>query len=106
MCNDNENTTKIPKEVFHNLVNAATKESFFMFNKFYKQIDVVAMGSTLNPDWLWLQDCHHVLRPVFYRQYVNDIFVLFSCLDHGEKFKKYCPRNIPNINFSVKKALV
>ena len=49
MCNDNENTTKIPKEVFHNLVNAATKESFFMFNKFYKQIDVVAMGSTLNP---------------------------------------------------------
>ena len=49
MCNDNENTTKIPKEVFHNLVNAATKESFFMFNRFYKQIDVVAMGSTLNP---------------------------------------------------------
>ena len=49
ICNDNENTTKIPEEVFRNLVNIATKESFFMFNKFYKQIDVVAMGSTLSP---------------------------------------------------------
>ena len=34
---DDENSPKIPKDVFHNLLTVATKESFFMFNnKFYK----------------------------------------------------------------------
>ena len=34
---DYENTLKIPKDVFGNLLTVATKESFFMFNnKFYK----------------------------------------------------------------------
>ena len=34
---DDENTNKIPKDVFRNLLTVATKESFFMFNnKFYK----------------------------------------------------------------------
>ena len=40
----------IPQDVFHNLLNVATKELFFMFNnKFYTQIDGVAMGSPLRP---------------------------------------------------------
>ena len=34
---DYENTPKIPKDVFGNLLTVVTKESFFMFNnKFYK----------------------------------------------------------------------
>ena len=37
LYNDNENTPKIPKDFFCNLLHVATKESFFMFNnKFYK----------------------------------------------------------------------
>ena len=78
----------------------ATKESFFMFNnKFYKQIDGVAMGSPLGLalanifmcsfENIWLKDCPHSLKSVFYRQYVDDIFVLFSSIDQVEKFKKY-----------------
>ena len=48
--NDNQNTPKIPKEVFRNFLNVATKQSLFMFNsKFYKQIDGVAMGSPFGP---------------------------------------------------------
>ena len=46
---DDEITPKIPKDIFRNLLTVATKESFFMFNnKFYKQIDSVAMGSLLD----------------------------------------------------------
>ena len=42
---DDKNTLKISKNVFRNLLNVATKESFFIFNnKFYEQIDGVAMG--------------------------------------------------------------
>ena len=67
-------------------------------NKFYKQIDDVAMGSPLGAalanificsfENKWLQDCPHRLKPVFYRRYVDDIFVLFSSLDQAENFKK------------------
>ena len=41
---DNENTPKIPKDVFRNLLNMATKELFLFNNKFYKQIDGMAIG--------------------------------------------------------------
>ena len=50
LYNDNENPPNIPKHNFCNLLNIATKETFFMFNnKYYKQVDGVAMGSPLGP---------------------------------------------------------
>ena len=46
---DDENTPKIPMNLFRNLLNVPTKESFFTFNnRFYTQIDGVAMGSPLD----------------------------------------------------------
>ena len=48
---DDETGLKIPKDAFRNLLTVATKESIFMFNnKFYKQIDSVAMRPPLGPD--------------------------------------------------------
>ena len=50
LYNDNENLPNIPKHNFRNLLNIATKETFFMSNnKYYKQVDGVAMGSPLGP---------------------------------------------------------
>ena len=83
----------------------ATEKLFFIFNsKFYKQIDGVAMGSLLGPalanifmcsfENKWLKDCHNCLTSVFYRQYVDDIFVLFKELLSSKQ---------PNINFSLEK---
>ena len=114
MYNDDENTPEILKDVFRNLLNVATKESFFMFdNKFYKQIDGVARGSPLGPaltnsfmcsfENKWLKDCPHSSRPVFYRRYVDDIFVLFSSLDQPEKFKKYLSSKHSTTTFSFGK---
>ena len=78
----------------------ATRQSFLMINnKFYKQNDGVAMGPPLGPalanifmcsfENKWLNDYPHSVKPVFYRRYVDDIFVLLSSLDQVEKFKKY-----------------
>ena len=114
MYKDDENTPKIPKDVFRNLLTVVTKKSFFMFNnKFYKQIDGVAMGSPLGPalanifmysfENKWLKYYPYSLKPVFYRRYVDDIFVLFSFLDQDEKFEKYLSSKHPNINFSLEK---
>ena len=79
----------ISKNDFCDLLNLATKESFFTFNnKFYIQVDGVAMGSPLVPimaniflshhEENWLNKCPIKFKPSFYRRYVDDIFVLFE----------------------------
>ena len=114
MFKDDENSPKIPKDVFRNLITVATKESFFMFsNKFYKQTDGLAMGCPLGPalaniflrsfENKWFKDCPHSLKPVLYRRYVEDIFVMFSSLDQAEKFKEYLSSKHRNIKSSLEK---
>ena len=55
ICFDNlysgiENHPNIPKHDCCNLLNIATKGTFFMFkNKYYKQVDTVAMEFPLGP---------------------------------------------------------
>ena len=111
---DDENSPEIPEDVFRNFLTVAIKKSFFIFNnKFYKQIDDVPMwsplGSALANIFMCsfknklLKDCPHSLKLVFQRQYVDDIFVLFSSLDQAEKCKKYLSSKHPNINFSLEK---
>ena len=73
----------------------------------------VAMGSLLGPalanifmcsfESKWFRDCPNDLKPVFYRRYIDDIFVLFSTLDHADKFREYLPSKHPNINFFIEK---
>ena len=94
------------------IATVATKELFFKFNKkFNKQIDGAANMVPLANIFMcsfenkWLKDCPNSLRPVFYRRYVDDIFVLFSSLDEAEKFKKYLFFKHPNINFSLEKEI-
>ena len=80
------------------MLNIATKESLFSFNnKYYKQVDGVAMESRLGPalanifmcsfESIWLRDCPNDFKPVFYRRYVDDIFALFSSPDHADETK-------------------
>ena len=94
------NCFRIPSEdVLRNLYKVAMAESFFMFNnKVYKQIDSVTMTSPLGPalpkffvDNLknkCLKDCPHGLNglnPLFYKQYVDDIIVLFYSFNHAKE---------------------
>ena len=85
LYNDNEDPPNIPKYDFRNFLNIATKETFFIFNKkYYKQVDGVAMRSSLSPalanifmcsfESKWPRDCPYDLKPVFYRHYIDDIF--------------------------------
>ena len=111
---NDDNTLKIFKNLFRNLLTVATKESFFMLNnKFSKQINGVVMRSPLGPalanvfmcsfENKWPKDFHHSWKRVFYRWYVDDIFVLFSSLDQAEKFRKYLSSKHPTIRFLLEK---
>ena len=57
------------------------------------------MGSPLGPtmgnvflsfyEVKWLEQCPKEFKQVFYRRYVDDIFVLFESAEHLSKFRDY-----------------
>ena len=109
--NQNDIVEGLSKSEFKELLSLATKESYFIFNEFlYKQIDGVAMGSPLGPtlanaflcfyEKKWLDKCPKEFKPVYYRRYVDDIFVLFRSRDHLVKFRDYLNKCHPNMKFS------
>ena len=104
-------TESINKSEFENLLSLATQESYFIFNDIlYKQKEGVAMGSPLDPtmanvflsfyEMKWLEQCPNEFKPVFYRRYVDDIFVLFESAEHLSKFHAYLNTCHPNMSFS------
>ena len=48
----------------------------------------------------WLEQCPKEFKPVFYRRYVDDIFVLFESAEHLSKFRNYFNTCHPNMSFS------
>ena len=84
---------KLSRKDLYELLKLATTESSFIFdNKLYKQIDGVAMGSPLGPtlanafiyhyEKIWLNECPFQFKPVVYKRYVDDIFVVFKSKEH------------------------
>ena len=64
-------------------------ENVILFDqKYYSQIDGVVMGSRLGPalanillcyhKTTWLKSCPKSFKPVYYKRYVDDIFVSFE----------------------------
>ena len=87
----------INKEEFRNLLSLPTKKSYFIFNEvLYKQEDRVVMGSPLGPTLAnvflcfyvrkWLEKCSLEFEPVFYRRYVDNIFVSSKSINYFERF--------------------
>ena len=79
----------INKSDFRNLLSLATQGLYFLFDYIlYKQKEGVAMGSSLGPtlanvfllfyETKWLDQFPNDFNLVFYRRYVDDIFVLFE----------------------------
>ena len=110
-----ENTDTVEgfkKSELKQLLCLATKESYFIFNGLlYKQIDGVAMGSPLGPSLAnaflpyyeknWLNNCPQGFKSVFYRRYVDDIFLLFKSNDHLKYFQDFLNSCHINMSFSM-----
>ena len=86
-------------------------ESFFIFDgKFYEQCDGAAMGSPFEPtlanvfmcyfENIYLENCPSPFKPIVYRRFVDDTFLLFQSKDHVEKFKNYLNKQHKNIKFT------
>ena len=107
-----DNFMDFTKRQFKSLLELAVKECIFLFNNsYYKQIDGVAMGSPLGPtlanaflchhEVTWLNDCPDQFKPLLYRRYVDDCFLLFKQPDHVDKFLDYLNLKHSNIEFTV-----
>ena len=68
------------------------------------------MGSPLGPTMAnvlsfyevkWLEQCPNEFQPVFYRRYVDDIFVLFKSAEHLSKFRDYFNTCHQSMSFSI-----
>jgi hypothetical protein len=87
----------ISRDQFRELLNLSVKNCHFLFDGvLYKQVDGVAMGSPLGPlfaniflsfhEKSWLADCPSVFKPIFYRRYVDDCFLIFTSHNHVTPF--------------------
>ena len=101
----------LTKDDFTELLTLATTESFILFNgAYYQQIDGVAMGSPLGPtlaniflghnEVKWLTACPAEFKPLYYRRYVDDIFLLFSEASQIDLFMNYMNKQHRNMNFT------
>ena len=97
---------------FKKLLEFATKDALLLFNgKYYEQVDGVAMGSPLGPTLAnvflchkeeeWLNKCSEKFKPVYYKRYMNDTFLLFRDKLHVKKFFRYLNSRHKNISFTL-----
>ena len=73
------------------------------------------MGSPLGPslanaflahyEQVWLDDCPDEFKTVYYKRYVDDIFVLFRSRHHLEKFNEYLNTKHANIKLTCEKEV-
>ena len=88
-CSYRNNDSFFNPQHFKKLLELATLDMHFFFNgTLYKQIDGVAMGSPLGPTlanafmchWerKWLNECPPDFKPVLYKRYVDDTFLIFK----------------------------
>ena len=76
----------------------------------YDQVDGVAMGSSLAPilanifigyhkkGWIRNYNCGGLL---YYKRYIDDIFMLFETKDHAVSFDNYISRQYSNVKFTM-----
>ena len=109
---ESETIEGLSKTEHKELLSLATKDSHFIFDgTLYKQINGVAMGSPLFPTLAnaflvyheknWLEHCPVEYRPLYYRRYVDDIFVLFNSAEHLKRFHSYLNSRHLNISFTI-----
>ena len=102
----------LSKSNFRDLLKLTTVSTVFYFNgNNYKQLDAVAMGSPLGPalanallcyhERKWPRECPVAYATIFYKRYVDDIFVLLlQSENHVNNMLFYLNSKHPNISFT------
>ena len=112
LFNSTNSVFGITQKFFKTLLEHSVLNSFFIFNKkIYQQIEGLGMGLPLGPTFAnifmcyhekkWISDCPVDFKPVFYRRYVDDTFILFKDSSHAPKFLDYLNSKHQNMKFTM-----
>ena len=96
LYSEKETVKGLTKENMKKLLNYCLKQNHFAFDdRFYDQIDGVAMGSPLGPTIanIFMSnfeekvfDSYDGNLPIFYRRYIDDVFAVFNDYDDCQLF--------------------
>ena len=106
-----ETVHNICKSQFKKLLELCVSDNHFIFNgEHFIQHEGFAMGSPLSASMAniflcyherkWLQDCPQDFKPLFYRRYVDDTFMIFKKKEHVDQFFNYINEKHRNIKFT------
>lgn len=101
---------------FKELMSLCVKESYCLFDEvIYKQIDGCAMGSPISGtlanlflcqhEQQWLENCPEDFKPLYYKRYVDDTFVIFKEPAHSRLFLEYLNNQHQNIKFTMEEEV-
>ena len=87
--------------------------SFFDLDEnLYKQCEGLGMGLPQSPafanmflahhEYSWINNCSNNFKPLFYRRYMDDTFVLFRDKSHTPLSLNYINRQHSSINFTIR----
>ena len=93
------------------LLELSIYDTMFCFNgSYYRQTDGLGMGLPLSPTLAniflchheenWLNNCPIAYKPIFYRRYMDDTYMLFNEHSHINQFLTYLNSQHPNIKFT------
>ena len=111
LMNGDYNTHGLDKIRLKKLLEIATSESIFTFDdQLFSQIDGVCMGSCLGPTYanaflchfenIWLNECPNDFKPIYYKRYIDDTFLIFKDITHVQLFLDYLNAKHHNIRFT------
>ena len=106
----------ICKDTVRKLLKFATSESCFLFDgSLFNQIDGISMGSCLGPlfanaflcsrETSWLDNCPSNFKPLYYRRYVDDLFLIFNNDFEVDQFLGYMNKQHNNIKFTCEREV-
>ena len=100
-----------PKKLFKRMYDLCCRDNLFIFdNKLFKQVDGAPMGGCVSPslaevfmgynESVWLDNCPLAFKPVLYKRYVDDTFMLFRSKSHIQLFLNYLNNQHSLIKFT------
>ena len=108
---NNNSFRGLSKSKFTELLQLVVNDSYFIFNdEYYKQVDGLAMGNPIsatlaniflcNHESQWLDNCPPAFKPILYRRYVDDTFIIFKQKNDAINFFNYLNNQHPNVTFT------
>ena len=98
--NNNEKFKKFTRSQFRKLLELSLLDTHFIFDDIlYKQVNGLAMGQPVAPtlaniflcfyEEKWLNECPPHFKPILYKRYIDDTFLLFQENNHVDLFLSY-----------------